>query len=151
MKMTKWMLGAICGLLTVSAFAGFVDERRPQEPVEARPATVVPATAAAVPAAPQAPVVRYEVTAQDKTLREVLQRWAGATGWAHAPQHWAVAEDYSVAGMAGPELFGSDFKAAVRILISSTELTSRPAQPCFYGNNVVRVIPRAAICDPAAQ
>jgi len=168
--MKKWILVLAAGVVASPAFAKFVDERMAEpvapvstvvQPVAPVPAVVqtvaapsggvAPATpaAAATPAAPD--VTGFAVVSTDKTIREVLARWSAGAGWAHAPQHWAVAEDYSVAGLAGPEVFGSDFRGAVRILINSTDLTSRPAQPCFYANNVVRVIPRAGICDPSAQ
>lgn len=139
--MKKWILGMVLSALGASAFAGFVDERKPV----AAPAPV------SAPAVPAAEPVGFAVLKSDKSVRDTLTRWAGSAGWTHLPEHWAVAEDYSVGGTAGPEVFGSDFKGAVRVLISSTDLTSRPAQPCFYANSVVRVIPRAGICDPTAQ
>lgn len=139
--MKNWILGVFFSVMTVNAFAGFVDERKaPPAPAMQSPAAV----SAAAPAG-------YAVLKTDQTVRETLTRWSATAGWTHLPEHWAMAEDYSVAGTAGPEVFGTDFKAAVRVLISSTDLTARPAQPCFYANSVVRVIPRAGICDPTAQ
>jgi len=35
----------------------------------------------------------------------------------------------------------------VRGLLSSTDLTDFPVQPCFYSNNVLRVVTRAEVCD----
>lgn len=151
--MKKWIVGVALAALGASAVAGFVDERK----TAPAPAATVAAPAAAVPGASPQPAAAstvpggFAVLASDKSVRDTLTRWAGLAGWMHLPEHWAVSEDYSVGGVAGPEVFGADFRQAVRVLISSTDLTSRPAQPCFYSNKVVRVIPRAGICDPTAQ
>lgn len=83
----------------------------------------------------------------DNTIREVLVRWSAMSGWAHDPEHWAVEKDHPIEGNAGPEVFGMEFKAAVRILLASTENSDLPVQPCFYTNRVVRVIAKAATCD----
>jgi hypothetical protein len=32
-------------------------------------------------------------------------------------------------------------------LIEATELSDRPLQPCFYANQVLRVVPLAEACD----
>ncbi|KDC09778.1 toxin co-regulated pilus biosynthesis protein Q, partial [Bordetella bronchiseptica E012] len=80
----------------------------------------------------------------DQTLRAVLARWARAAGWTFEPEHWTLDVDIPLAGRA--ELPG-DFKAAVRALLATTELSERPAQPCFYANRVLRVVPLAQACD----
>lgn len=97
------------------------------------------------------PVASFEVRASDRNVRDVLSRWAKAAGWVHEPAHWALDKDFPVAAAAGPEIFGPEFKGAVRVLLSSTELTDRPVQPCFYTNHVVRVIPKAEFCDKTVQ
>jgi hypothetical protein len=114
--------------------------------------TVVKSQAAAAagkpaPAPAPAPTQTFEVTAGDRSVREVLARWARTAGWTHEPVHWALDRDHPIQGAAGAELFGADFRSATRKLLSSTELTDRPVQPCFYLNKVVRVIPRAELCD----
>ncbi|WP_262393781.1 toxin co-regulated pilus biosynthesis Q family protein, partial [Bordetella pertussis] len=76
----------------------------------------------------------------DLTLRAVLARWARAAGWTFEAEHWALDVDIPLAGKA--ELPG-DFKTAVRALLAATELSERPAQPCFYANRVLRVVPLA--------
>jgi len=149
--MKKWILGMALSALGLTAFAGFVDERKPTSPPASVASTASAHSSGAVAAVRATEPVGYSVLKSDQSVRETLTRWAASAGWAHLPEHWAIAEDYSVGGTAGPEVFGADFKGAVRVLISSTDLTSRPAQPCFYANNVVRVIPRAGICDPTAQ
>lgn len=161
--MKKWIVGAALIALGASAFAGFVDERKQAvAPPAPAPAAATPevspapagAASAVAPVAVAAPVVvpvGFAVLVTDRSVRDTLTRWATSSGWMHLPEHWTVSEDYSVGGIAGPEVFGSDFRQAVRTLISSTDMTARPAQPCFYSNQVVRVIPRAGICDPSAQ
>lgn len=103
----------------------------------------------AIAKAPPAPI--FEVSGKDRTVREALARWARQVGWVHESVHWSVGMDYPILGAAGPETFGADFKGAVRVLLASTELTDRPAQPCFYTNYVVRVIPRAEACNKTAE
>jgi hypothetical protein len=110
--------------------------------------TVRRSEAAAVAARPApAPAPAFEVTTGDRSVREVLARWARTAGWTHEPIHWALDRDHPIQGAAGAELFGGDFRSATRKLLASTELTDRPVQPCFYLNKVVRVIPRAELCD----
>ncbi len=43
--------------------------------------------------------------------------------------------------------FSDDFIGSVRALIEATELSDRPLQPCFYANQVLRVVPLAEACD----
>lgn len=88
--------------------------------------------------------VSFEVTPSDKTVREVLMRWAQAVQWSFGPEHWTVAVDLPVVASAR---LGSDFKGAVRELLESTTLGDVPLQPCFYANQVLRVVPRTERCD----
>lgn len=101
--------------------------------------------AEALPPAPN--VVAYEVLPSDRTIREVLQRWAKASGWVHDQSHWTLNRDFPVEGTASADFFKGDFKEAVRILLSSTQGGDLPAQPCFYTNHIVRVVPLAELCD----
>lgn len=84
----------------------------------------------------------------DTTLRAVLARWAGSSGWTFEPQHWAVDVDIPLSATAE---FSGDFKSAVRELLAATELADKPLQPCFYGNQVLRVVPLAQSCSRAAS
>jgi hypothetical protein len=157
----KLLIAAAAASVCTMALAGFVDERTAaaQAPVAASavPASAAPATAPAAsdpaasvapaPAVPAGPV--YEVLSTDKTIREVLQRWSVASQWSHEQAHWTLTRDFPVQGTASAAVFGTDFKHAVRTLLTSTESTDLPAQPCFYSNNVVRVVPRAELCDRA--
>lgn len=110
-----------------------------------------PSASAATTVVMAPPVASFEVKTSDRSVREALSRWAKAAGWVHEPAHWALDKDFPIAAAAGPEVFGPDFKGAVRVLLSSTELTDRPVQPCFYTNHVVRVIPKAELCDKTAD
>jgi len=83
----------------------------------------------------------------DATLRGVLSRWAASSGWTFEPQHWAVDVDIPLAGAAQ---FPGDFKEAVRALLAATELSERPVQPCFYANQVLRVVAYTQTCDRSA-
>lgn len=114
--------------------------------------TLVSATESTVLSAPQAPLPvaaapRYRAAPPDTTLRGVLARWADSSGWTFAPQHWAVDVDIPLSASAD---FAGDFKSAVRELLGATELADRPLQPCFYGNQVLRVVPLAQSCTRAA-
>lgn len=90
------------------------------------------------------PVARFGVTPVDGTLRKTLSGWARESGWVFEPEHWAVDVDIPVAGSA---TFPGPFKDAVRSLLAATELGDRPVQPCFYANQVLRVISLAQRCD----
>jgi hypothetical protein len=113
----------------------------------------VPVASANVQTVPRAQPARpaiapgYGASKADNTIREVLVRWSAMSGWAHDPEHWAVEKDHPIEGNAGPEVFGIEFKSAVRILLASTENSDLPVQPCFYTNRVLRVIAKAATCD----
>lgn len=101
-------------------------------------------TAASFDLSGAAPVGRYQVSPQDVTLRSALARWARQAGWTFEPEHWAIDADIPIVGTAS---FEADFKLAVRELVASTELSDRPAQPCFYSNQVLRIVPYAQPCD----
>ena len=102
------------------------------EPIKASPAPISAALRAGPP---------------DATLRGVLSRWAASSGWTFEPQHWAVDVDIPLAGAAQ---FPGDFKEAVRALLAATELSERPVQPCFYANQVLRVVAYTQTCDRSA-
>ncbi len=100
--------------------------------------------AAAVRAPATARATSFEVTPADGNVRRALGRWAHAAGWTFESEHWDVDADIPLAGSA---VFGDSFRAAVRGLLSATELGDRPVQPCFYANRVLRVVPLAQRCD----
>lgn len=122
------------GMRTASAM-GQAAMTRPGVPVAlAAPASVRPSAA-------------FDAASSDPTMRAVLTRWAKLAGWSFDAQHWTVDVDIPLAGTAS---FGSDFKSAVRDLLASTELSTRPLQPCFYSNQVLRVVPLAEACNRTA-
>lgn len=99
--------------------------------------------AATLPPVPSA-ARQFDVTPADENLRRALGRWAHRAGWTFDTEHWAVDVDIPLAGSAA---FGTEFVAAVRELLAATELGERPLQPCFYANQVLRVVPLAQRCD----
>lgn len=109
----------------------------------ASPPLIAAQASSVIPAA-----VRYRAAPPDTTLRGVLARWADSSGWTFSPQHWAVDVDIPLSAAAD---FSGDFKSAVRQLLSATELADKPLQPCFYGNQVLRVVPLAQPCSRAAS
>ncbi|WP_394060406.1 TcpQ domain-containing protein [Alcaligenes sp. WGS1538] len=98
----------------------------------------------AVPAAVPALSPSYDIRPEDQTLRQALARWAGLAGWVFQPDHWDLDVDLPVSA---PARFQGDFKTAVQQLLHGTELTAYPAQPCFYSNQVLRVVAWSQACD----
>ena len=86
----------------------------------------------------------YAVTAEDQHLRQALVRWSKISGWRFQPEHWSVDVDIPLSAGAS---FTDDFVTSVQALLMSTELSDRPLQPCFYSNQVLRVVPYAEPCD----
>lgn len=86
----------------------------------------------------------FSVSHTDLHLRQALIRWAGLSGWRFEPEHWAVDVDIPLSASAK---FSDDFISSVQALLASTELSDRPLQPCFYSNQVLRIVPVAEPCD----
>lgn len=86
----------------------------------------------------------FAVSHTDLHLRQALTRWAGLSGWRFEPEHWAVDIDIPLSASAK---FSEDFVSSVQALLASTELSDRPLQPCFYSNQVLRIVPVAESCD----
>ncbi|WP_059414551.1 toxin co-regulated pilus biosynthesis Q family protein [Cupriavidus basilensis] len=103
----------------------------------------VPGPIATVPSEPAAPT-SWVVSPGDGTFRQVIEGWAPRAGWTLAP--WELDSDVPVEGA---DSFDGDFKAAVRHLLASTELTDFALQPCFYSNKRVRVVKATTKCDPS--
>lgn len=98
-----------------------------------------------VAAAPQ-PI--YMANVADKTVRQVIGRWARTAGWAFEDGYWDLSRDVPVVATAG---FTTDFKGSVSALLRTTEVTDLPAKPCFYTNRVVRVVSRSEKCDKTKE
>ena len=149
--------------LCFGASAQFIDERPGKENDAAKAAViqggqltvpaavatpvVITAPAPVVAPAPAPPPVVFDVRDTDMTIREVLIRWSTSSGWTHNPSHWTLARDLPISGTADASLFGAEYKEATRRLLSSTELTDMPLQPCFYTNKILRVVPKSELCD----
>ncbi|MFW8566432.1 TcpQ domain-containing protein [Orrella sp. 11846] len=103
--------------------------------------------AAALVNSPQA-CVRFETHVSDGTVRQTLARWANQADWRFENSHWAVPVDVPVTAKAG---FEGDFQTAVRGLLDAVQMTGRALQPCFYSNQVLRVISANEVCDVSAQ
>lgn len=162
------LLAAVLAAATGVSSAGFVDNRPVAAPAAVdgtappavgavgAPAVATPvagpssgaAVAAPGPALATPSASLFTISRKDRTIREALVAWAKRAGWTHEPEHWTLSFDLPVLSSAD---LGADFKTAVRALLSSTELTSTPLQPCFYSNNVLRVVPKAELCDKNAS
>jgi hypothetical protein len=90
-----------------------------------------------------APAITFEIRQRD-TVRETLSRWAKDAGWTHLPEHYTVDFDVQILGSVAPY---TDFRAGVRALLNTTSMTNKPLQPCFYSNQVLRVVLRTQRCD----
>lgn len=131
--------------------------RAPEAQALSAPAPGLRASVTAPPRAVPAPTtatasssssgLRFNAAPADHSMRQALSRWAQAAGWTFAPEHWTVPVDIPLTGSAD---FGGDFKAAVRDLLAATELAEQPLQPCFYSNQVLRVVPLPEACDRTA-
>jgi hypothetical protein len=74
---------------------------------------------------------------------------ANASADAPTPR-WKFVWDYDKeVGLGAEGNFNGDFKSAIRWLLDSTSMLDTPLQPCFYTNNVVRVIRITEKCDPS--
>jgi len=115
-------------------------------------ASSVPASQTSPSSAIVTPISRnaqpfYAITSTDKNLRQALSRWSGLSGWRFQAEHWAVDVDIPLTATAN---FSDDFIGSVRALVEATELSERPLKPCFYANQVLRVVPINEVCDRTA-
>ncbi|WP_011239905.1 toxin co-regulated pilus biosynthesis Q family protein [Cupriavidus metallidurans] len=114
-------------------------------------AAPVASPVAAPPAAPvpvAAPVMAngqrdWSVSPGDGNYRLLIEKWARDAGWTMAP--WEPDQDVQIEGA---DAFTGDFKTAVRRVLSATEMTDYSLKPCFYSNNLVRVVKLTTKCDP---
>lgn len=139
----------VLAFFTITASACVAQVRIIDAPYPNAQASVSPGAGTAmaannVPAV--APEVRqgFEVSPADVNIRRTLVRWSKLVGWTFDAEHWVLDRDIPVSGSAA---LGSDFKTAVRTMMASTEFTDLPAQPCFYSNNVLRIIPLNELCS----
>jgi hypothetical protein len=122
-------------------------------PVANPAAQKVQSVAAAIPPLPPAAttkpkhltatdVVLYSVTPAQHDLRSVIDIWAKIVGWSAV---WDIERDIPISMVDAKE---NDFRTAVRRVLSATEFGDLPAKPCFYSNNVVRVVRKTTKCNP---
>jgi hypothetical protein len=112
------------------------------EPESTHPLIPAVQEQAAAPVKTHAPV--YAVTPEDQHLRRALLRWSGLSGWRFQPEHWGVDVDIPLSAGAS---FTDDFVSSVQALVAATELSDRPLQPCFYTNQVLRIVSASEPCD----
>ncbi|KVN48730.1 hypothetical protein WT12_08255 [Burkholderia territorii] len=106
-----------------------------------------PAAPAAAPAAipePQGFVVAplWEASPADQTFQGLFARWGKQAGWT---TFWEVGQDIPVVASSP---FSGSFTDAVQAVLDTTLSTDLPVHPCFYTNNVVRVLPTSTECSP---
>ncbi len=89
----------------------------------------------------------YQASPDDQNLRRVLHRWANENNWTFDTEHWAVDVDLPITASFS---ISSSFTEAVQALVASTQLGSHPLKPCFYSNQVLRIIRIAQSCAPAS-
>lgn len=119
----------------------------PSRPNPAPFVNAVPApfatTAMASTLAPRAGGVQTWITSPaDNNMRQLIQRWSGTVGWSLV---WSVDKDIP---LDSSDQTTGDFRSAVRRLLASTSLSDITLKPCFYTNNVVRVVRETAKCNP---
>ena len=103
-------------------------------------AVATPIAATPVPGGPR----DWVVSAADVNYRLLIEKWARDAGWTAAP--WELDQDVEIGGT---DSFNGEFKAAVRRVLSATEMTDYSLKPCFYSNNYVRVVKLTTKCDPS--
>ena len=139
--------GFFLAALAPGAFAGnlILEDGAPVVPLPAAPLTQgsMPGVVQSVPAVSTDPG-EWVASEMDGSVLNVLLSWAPRAGWTFRMEHWTVQNDYPIQGS---ERFKGDFKTAVRLLLDTTAQSALPVQPCFYSNNVLRVVPRAEFCD----
>ncbi len=112
--------------------------------VASEPSQQVVTSATSAPVTSGAQQKIFTVSPADGHLRQALTRWASLSGWRFEAEHWGVDIDIPLSASAS---FSDDFVASVQTLVAATELSDRPLQPCFYANQVLRVVPIAEPCD----
>lgn len=144
---------------TAAAGAGANMANTPAVKAEGGAALGVSATAAKMPSAtpapgmPAAPITKpkhltaadvtvYTVTPAQHDLRSVIDIWAKIVGWTSV---WDIDRDIPINMADSKE---NDFRSAVRRVLAATEFGDLPAKPCFYSNNVVRVVRKTTKCNP---
>lgn len=137
-----------CALLACSGLvhAQAVDVMR-RAYSDAQPLPIAPAAGSGLVGHSATGQREWTASVKDGTVRSVLEKWSISAGWIFGVEHWTVNRDLPISA---DTTFRGDYRAAVRSLLASSELTDLPLQPCFYSNAVLRVVPRSEICDRMA-
>lgn len=93
-------------------------------------------------------VIAFTAHVADHTFRQVLQRWASSASWVFNDEHWTVAVDIPISG---PFSYQGSFAEAVQQLLLSTQLGDYPLRPCFYSNQLLRVVQLRSGCRPHTE
>ena len=117
-------------------------ELRPQMPVvtQGQPAVAV----ANVQLGPR----EFQLSPSDGSFRAVLMRWSSEAGWTFEADHWLINREIPVSGSAK---LGTEYRQAVKDLLRSTLMSDVRAKPCFYSNQVLRVVPVTTRCDATKE
>ncbi|HDR9474379.1 toxin co-regulated pilus biosynthesis Q family protein [Burkholderia multivorans] len=110
---------------------------------DARGGAITAATASAA-SEPQGFVVAplWEASPADQTFRQLFERWGAQAGW---KTFWEVGQEIPV--VASSPFYGT-FTDAAQAVLDTTLSTDLPVHPCFYTNNVMRVLPTSTECNP---
>ncbi len=99
-----------------------------------------------VKAPPSRPTVNdqivWRVSPHDGNLRLLISRWAHEIGWSTI---WDVDRDFPI-GTTDEK--SNDFKSAIRRVLAATEFADIQLKPCFYSNQVLRVVRKTTKCNP---
>lgn len=89
-----------------------------------------------------APLPIWTTAVSDNNFRTLISRWSTTANWNAI---WDVDVDIPI--VANDRVSG-DFKTAVRHLLASTN-AGDSLKPCFYTNQVVRVVRQTTKCNPS--
>lgn len=168
-SISKTILFALASLFSVAALADTVCIKNKQGGIEVWQVADRNSVENAVPCPPQnaikspalqnqsvpsqqvtnvAPTVQVSATdhwsssPRDLNMRNLIDTWSNKASWKLI---WAVDKDIPL--VSDVRITG-DFKTAVRQLLDSTTLSDVSLKPCFYTNQVVRVVRETTKCNP---
>lgn len=78
----------------------------------------------------------------DLNIRMLIDSWSARANWKLV---WAVDKDVPLISEIN---VSGDFKSAIRQVLDATVLSDIALKPCFYTNNVVRVVRETTKCNP---
>lgn len=114
--------------------------------VVAKPENVVPVTVSLPSNSVEPLAIVWRVDVSDGNVRHALARWAMNAEWIDL---WELDIDIPLTASATIATT-PNFREAVQSLADAVALSEAPFRPCFYSNNVVRIVPYNAMCDRTA-